>query len=250
MSSDDQDNLTQPDLVDPSERIDEFAQELKSANSPNGHLVRDARELRSFALRYSSNAPDGDIEQVEPMRETSVRHPLDNGVVDDSPDVSRRRKIISTSILICAAMALFAGAAFYTYSVSSDAYQYLKSNALASTRWPSTTGTITKSKLNYRVEWVGKYSNTYFEPYVAFEYSVNGRSYSNHRISFPNPRFADLYKGNRFIDNYAVGNKVRVFYAPSDPVNSCLKNGVTEALTTRFSRRLDLDHAIENENPK
>jgi len=245
MSPDDQDKLAQPDLVDPSERIDEFVQELKSANSPDGHLVGDTREPRSFVLRYGSNAADGQIEQVEPTRETSAGHRLDSGAVDDSSAVSRRRKIIRTSIYICAAMALFAGAAFYTFSLKSAEYQYLKSNALASTRWPSTTGTITKSKLNNRFEWIGKYSQAYFEPHVAFEYSVNGHSYSNHRISFPNPRFADLYKGNRFIDNYAVGNKVRVFYAPSDPANSCLKNGVTEALTTRFSGRLDLDHAIE-----
>src|ERR1700679_1953784 len=164
MSSDDQENL---------ERIDEFARELDSSN---------AKTPRSFSLRYGSNTPKGEIEGAEPIRKTSARHSVDDKIIDESPTFSKTRKVIVTTGFICATIALLIGSVFYSYSTSSAEYRYLKSSALASLQWPSTTGTITKSKLNYEYDWYTQHAVPYYDPDIAFEYSVKGKSYDGHKI--------------------------------------------------------------------
>jgi hypothetical protein len=148
-----------------------------------------------------------------------------------------------TLILLGSMILLIVWGCFNDLSSSYADYQCNKSNAFASVRWASTSGTTKKSDLGMLFD-SGRYRQLHWVPDISYEYSVKGKSYRSSQISFPNPTFLFWSDGRHYIDDYAVGDSVKVYYDPADPAKSCLINGVTHALTRRLLWRIDADPEV------
>lgn len=251
MRFEDQYNLAaarKPDSLYSTKRIDEFGQDLNSQDSSPNQIARRSRTPRSFPLKYgANNRASGEIETVEELPERSAQDFSRQRFIDDSPAFSgiatkSSRLGIRGMLFIFASVAILAGCFYYQFVSTYPDYQSVKANAFASVRWSGTSGEIKTSRLNYVNH--GHYSKNgfYYEPEITFEYSIRGKSYKSHQISFPNPSFGWLTEGQQFIDNYAVGDSVKVFYDPSNPANCCLITGVTPALTKTFYWRIEEDN--------
>lgn len=94
--------------------------------------------------------------------------------------------------------------------------------ALASTAWPTTTGTITK---------VERFKQLFRSlPRVGYSYSVDGKAYNSERISFATgyrPRDVD-----EILNRYTVGQSVPVSYLLSKPTEAVLEPGSNRQVTS------------------
>jgi hypothetical protein len=92
-------------------------------------------------------------------------------------------------------------------------------------RWPSTTGTVTASKVGSRKETDMDGKSSYVnEPQVTYEYEVNGVSYQASRISL-----AERIAGadvQATLSRYPAGKSVPVYYDPDDPEQAVLERAV------------------------
>ena len=100
--------------------------------------------------------------------------------------------------------------------------QRVRSYGLASTTWPTTQGTITASDVvPYRTPGARQ-----FMAKVAYDYAVNGKSYTGDRIRFGADAGAKE-KAEADAAMYAVGAAVPVHYAPAQPQTSTLEPGAS-----------------------
>ena len=90
----------------------------------------------------------------------------------------------------------------------------------AARNWASTTGKITKS----RVEVTGGERAT-ISPHIVFEYNVYGRDYSGSQIKAGDVHWASYTSRAAYdvVDKYPVGSEVTVFYDPENPEQSALE---------------------------
>jgi hypothetical protein len=86
----------------------------------------------------------------------------------------------------------------------------------ASLAWPSTTGRIVKSD----VDWVGETGSTSVAR-VMYQYAVNGTTYQCRRLyTAPDVPFEPAQS---IVDRYPVGATVTVFYDPANPAEATLE---------------------------
>ena len=86
--------------------------------------------------------------------------------------------------------------------------------------WPSTEGTVLATNIRrYNDE-----GTIRFAPEVDYEYQVAGQTYKSSEIR---PEvfisFLDEDEAKRFLQKYAAGNKVRVFYDPATPTKAVIE---------------------------
>lgn len=100
--------------------------------------------------------------------------------------------------------------------------QQMQSLNLASQTWPSTTGTVVKS----RVEVSGG-EHTSVSPRVVYEYEVRGTKYQSDRIKAGDSLMRVQTGGSRTaydtVDRYPEGKTVTVYYNPDNPAESALE---------------------------
>ncbi len=91
----------------------------------------------------------------------------------------------------------------------------------SSQSWPSTTGTVIKSRVEVR----GGSNTTHVDPKIVYEYQVSGQQYqadqirvdARHRVFQVSP---DAYA---VVDRYPVGTSVTVYYNPDNPAEAGLE---------------------------
>jgi len=96
----------------------------------------------------------------------------------------------------------------------------------AATAWPTTTATITSSKV---VEHIGSKGGRTYEPVVEYTYSISGRKLHGQRL-WINPVLPDHSRSNAqsVAARYPVGASVPVSVDPGNPAESMLQPGLTD----------------------
>lgn len=131
-------------------------------------------------------------------------------------DKSReRRQIADPVLLLVRLMALIAvGAFLYGWRTNAETES-----------WPTTTGTMVES----RVEWFTSHSNrtprTMYWPVVRYVYQVDGRQYEGNQIAVTGVGSVSVPSWvEAMIEDYPSDASVTVFYDPKDPANACLSS--------------------------
>ena len=98
--------------------------------------------------------------------------------------------------------------------------------ALKSYRWEEIEGVIYKSKKDSSFGWLGSNLVHTENANLKYRYRVNGKKYTNDRIS----AFGVLgISGNipsQIIQKYPKGKRVKIYYNPEAPERSCLEPGI------------------------
>ena len=90
--------------------------------------------------------------------------------------------------------------------------------AQASGDWPSTTGTVTVSKVDSTI---GRKTKAK----INYNYSVNGSNFVGTRVRFADTTGSRRSAQEQLIEPYPVGAKVDVFYDPDSPKIAVLEAG-------------------------
>lgn len=101
--------------------------------------------------------------------------------------------------------------------------------AKSSVNWPSVDGEVTSSKV------IGSYTDSVKSYYVsraaiAYAYTLEGREYLGDRRTFRPPERSfeqSTIAAENVVDQYSVGQTVRVYFSPSDPQVSVLEPGAS-----------------------
>ncbi|MEJ2157426.1 MAG: DUF3592 domain-containing protein [Desulfobacteraceae bacterium] len=89
--------------------------------------------------------------------------------------------------------------------------------------WPVTDGVITRSELKRGLMREGALK---FQLHLAYQYRVDGQTYSGKRICFGDPsgRREDI---NALLSTYPKGRKIQVYYFPNNPKVATLETDVS-----------------------
>jgi hypothetical protein len=93
-----------------------------------------------------------------------------------------------------------------------------------SSHWPTTTGQILASMIQYRRKSGGGHSPY---PLVLYTYQVEGQHYQSQRIYFGVPVGGSAMTG--VIKKYPVGAQVPVYYNPQNPADAVLERSIPMA---------------------
>ena len=88
--------------------------------------------------------------------------------------------------------------------------------------WPTTQGMILKSDLITHVIWINGIRTTTYKPVVEYRYTVMGRPFTGTRVAFGSYSY-DIKKGEGFVEKFAVGTQVTVYYNPEKLEESVLE---------------------------
>lgn len=102
------------------------------------------------------------------------------------------------------------------------AWWNVKQRARAARAWPTTQGMILKSDLITHVIWINGIRSTTYKPVVEYRYTVMGRPFTGSRIAFGSYSY-DIKKGKGFVEKFAVGTPVTVYYNPEKLEESLLE---------------------------
>ena len=94
--------------------------------------------------------------------------------------------------------------------------------AKASESWPSAMGRIAASEVRVE-ESTDRDSTTWYNPVVAYRYTVGGREFEGARLRFGNYRQSTRKKAEAMLARYSAGGSVPVRYNPADPAESVLE---------------------------
>lgn len=94
-------------------------------------------------------------------------------------------------------------------------------HAKASESWPTTEGTIIESELDRKRD---KKSTTYTAS-VVFRYQVAGEKFEGDEIWFGQYSSSNRSEMQKLVNEYPVGQDVKVYYSPDDPSTAVLKPG-------------------------
>jgi hypothetical protein len=104
--------------------------------------------------------------------------------------------------------------------------------ARASVTWPSAEGVVVRSEV-VRSGGGSSRSSVSYEADVRYRYAVGGRRYESGRFAIGVAHsFADPAAARAEVAAYPPGRRVRVYYDPREPAESCLVPGVDGALRT------------------
>lgn len=91
--------------------------------------------------------------------------------------------------------------------------------------WPTTSGRVTQSSVTEG--WNERQGGTRYEPQVAYEYQVDGKTYKTGRISARRiPGYQVSEDAEEVAAKYRVGASPAVHYDPRDPAIAVLESGV------------------------
>lgn len=124
--------------------------------------------------------------------------------------------VVSTVCAVCVPLAIVGGVFYYIFKRGGQRSQLNK----ASLTWPSTTGTVLKS----RVEVSGG-EMTSVTPKVIYEYNVAGVRYEGDTIRAGDKFMRVTGSGTAYdtVDRYPEGAAVTVYYNPANPAQSALE---------------------------
>jgi len=97
------------------------------------------------------------------------------------------------------------------------------SEAWESGKWPSTEGTV----LSADVQTKGFGTKIKYVPAITYEYQVDGHKYSGNRTRIGSYGFGSESDASDYVSEHSVGDRVSVYYQPSDPSRSLLEAGMT-----------------------
>jgi len=86
--------------------------------------------------------------------------------------------------------------------------------------WPATSARVLSSEVRRKP---GRH--TRYEPVIAYEYSVEGKSYSGSTVAFVQPIYSREEQMQRVLSRYVPGTTVPVHYHPRKPSVSTLELG-------------------------
>jgi len=98
--------------------------------------------------------------------------------------------------------------------------------ATGSEKWNRVSGSMQTMKMQK----VAARRSYYYKPYVAYQYSLAGKTYHSNAISFPDPTFNTKKEADFFASYYREGGVNSVYYDPADHGRCCLKPGMSEPL--------------------
>lgn len=96
--------------------------------------------------------------------------------------------------------------------------------------WPSVEGRVERSWVDHESSYGGRFaSSALYVPRVAYSYAVNGRTYSNDRLSLVKEEgFREVEEAEAELEAYPPQTSVQVHYRPEQPADSALViEGVT-----------------------
>lgn len=96
--------------------------------------------------------------------------------------------------------------------------------ASASVGWPTAAGTVTESRVHHSTRTNRGRTSSSWSPHVNYRYSVDGREFEAHRISF-RVSGSSQSEAQAVVDAYPVGTAVVVRHSPDDPSLACLEPG-------------------------
>jgi hypothetical protein len=94
--------------------------------------------------------------------------------------------------------------------------------ARASETWPTTIGKVVSSEVLVEENRDGE-GSTWYNPVVAYSYSVAGRAFEGSRIRFANMRRGSRRKADEIAGRYRVGTPVTIRYNPEKPGEAVLE---------------------------
>lgn len=101
-------------------------------------------------------------------------------------------------------------------------------------KWPTTDAKIIEAEVEEdRARSATGKANIAFVPTVKYQYKVNGSPFEGSRITFARAGF-DFLDASNIRDQFAVGQKVPVYYNPSNPADSVLKPKATAGMFSRI----------------
>jgi uncharacterized protein DUF3592 len=120
----------------------------------------------------------------------------------------------------------YVGMAFAAFGMSVLLWTAFSSyEAIRSTQWPSTSGTVSASVVEETKDLEG---DVLHRARISYVYSVAGREFVGSRARFGNWLFISWrWVARRLMRRYPIGSAVRVHYDPSDPADSVLEPGVS-----------------------
>lgn len=87
--------------------------------------------------------------------------------------------------------------------------------------WPTIVGTVQDTQI---ADFSRSSSTPSFKPIVTYQYSVNGKDYSNNRLTVISKTYGTLIEAEAIVAKYPVQQKVVVLYNPQNPQDSILKH--------------------------
>lgn len=127
---------------------------------------------------------------------------------------------------------LILGAVFLAAGIGLSIWGHgMLAEAKASADWPTVQGKVTSSGVSVRKSTSGsgskKRTSTVYEPSVIYDYTVNGKSYTSHRITAGDFSSSSSKRAHRIVNKYPAGSTATVYYNPDEPYQSVLEPGAT-----------------------
>lgn len=126
--------------------------------------------------------------------------------------------IILTFVLLVAAIWLLST----TYLKQREARQSLT--------WPSVEGIVIDHQLekhtNREKSGYSESHVTHYVPVISYKYEVNGKNYTNKRITLENTEFETAKKANVYLAKYPIGMRMTVFYNPANPERAIVERTI------------------------
>lgn len=109
---------------------------------------------------------------------------------------------------------------------------------LSSHKWPSIWGEITRSEVIKEKRRGRSYGNkTVYRPMVSYKYNYNNKEFTG-KNEFPMQQPGDFpvkEDAEKYLKEWPLESRVRVYFDPAKPDLSCLKPGITKAATVLFA---------------
>lgn len=104
--------------------------------------------------------------------------------------------------------------------------------AKASMNWPSTTGTILKSKVRKERKRSDGKTKTYYHADISFSYYVNDKPYESNQIYIGSNGFSSTSSSSAYdlVAKYKVNDEVKVFYSKEKSHQGVLEPGVNKTV--------------------
>ena len=117
---------------------------------------------------------------------------------------------------------------FAGFGVGFIVYGYnVLQNAKQSEKWPVVNGTVILSKIEKRENTTGtgvkRRTTVSYLPKIEFKYSIKGREYKSNNVVFGQ----STEGAGNIVQRYPKGEKVKVYYNPSDHATAVLEPGVS-----------------------
>ncbi len=129
-------------------------------------------------------------------------------------------------------IAIFVILSFFGIFLLKRAYHVRKLSRIAQT-WPTTQATVLKSALDEEAarSTIGNINIAHIL-IVKYEYLVGNKTYQGDRVCFGRPAY-NYITGSSFLDQFAVGTQVPVYYNPEKPDESVLAPKTTIGMPSR-----------------